>query len=867
MVEDRLNSLLLAWQEQHLQGRDVPAAELCRDRPDLAGELERRIAVLRRMNGLLQSGDTAPASGAAPNSGDGQTALSHEAPTQTGSPGGETPPGAPSFPGPVPGYEILGELGRGGMGVVCKARQKGLNRTVALKMIGGPARADSEAAVRFLREAETAARLRHPHVVQVYEFGTHEGRPYFSLEYVEGGSLADRLRGEPQPPAAAAQLVRTLAGAIHYAHEQGVVHRDLKPANILMQNAECRMQNENQFCTLHSAFCIPKITDFGLAKRLSADAGLTQSGSVLGTPSYMAPEQATGSLSRIGPAADVYALGAILYELLTGRPPFRSAEVMDTLYQVVHQEPVPPSRLQPAVPRDLETICLKCLEKDPSRRYATAAELGDDLGRFLRGEPVRARRVGLVERTVKWVRRRPAAALAGLVALLAVAAAAGGYRLWLQAEEARGQVERDEQARADARRVKTAYCTSFIRRRGLPEGVGPLPAAEARHLAVVCKVYRRGGQIERVDFVNGRGRLTGKDPPFVDLFLDQHLSAAEARRPCSFRFSRDARGRVMEESAFDRAGRPVWKLHYSSPTTAHYQDPQGLPSPRTVSGAAYLQFVWSEEGFPVEVWYLDRLGQRKPNRDGVYGERREFNPQGLRTRVTYLDAKGRPTLNGDGVAGYAGRRDARGRWVESTYFGLDGRPAAGKHGFCRKRKKRDAQGNLQEVAYFGADGKPVWHKDGNHLWRARYDEWGNEIGRAFFGLAGEPVLLTRGYHRWAAQFDARGNEVGCAFYGLRGEPIALPAGYHRRAAKFDARGNQIEQAYYGPDGKPVWHKDGNHRWRARFDDCGNEVECAFYGVASRCSCRAATTAGPRNTTGAATRSSWPTSAPTASRPC
>ena len=277
----------------------------------------------------------------------------------------------------VEGYTILSELGRGGMGVVYKARQMKLNRIVALKMVLAGAHAGQEQLARFYTEAEAVARLQQPNIVQIHEVGEHDGLPYFSLEYVEGGSLAERIGGKPQPVNEAARHVELLARAMAYAHEQGIVHRDLKPANVLLTK-------DGQ----------PKITDFGLAKRLESDASQTQSGTLMGTPNYMAPEQARGEVREVGPLADVYALGVILYEMLTGRTPFLGASILDTLEQVRNQEPVPPSRLQPKVPRDLETICLKCLQKEPAKRYATAAALADDLRRFLAGEPILARPVG-----------------------------------------------------------------------------------------------------------------------------------------------------------------------------------------------------------------------------------------------------------------------------------------------------------------------------------------------------------------------------------------------------------------------------------------------------------------------------------------
>ena len=278
----------------------------------------------------------------------------------------------------IDGYTILGEAGRGGMGIVYKAHHIKLNRLVALKMVLAGHMAP-QARQRFRNEAWAVARLRHPNIVQLYDFGEHEGRLYFSMELVAGGSLAGQLKGVPLTPRTAAQLVATLALAVEYAHQNGVLHRDLKPANILVDNdpltgTELALIDDilDERVAHHSV----KITDFGLSKEIaSANDGLTQTGAVLGTPSYIAPEQARGRGESPGPAADIYSLGAILYELLTGRPPFRASSPFDTLMQVVHMAPVSISRLVPRVPRNLVTICMKCLEKEPRRRYATADDL------------------------------------------------------------------------------------------------------------------------------------------------------------------------------------------------------------------------------------------------------------------------------------------------------------------------------------------------------------------------------------------------------------------------------------------------------------------------------------------------------------
>jgi WD40 repeat protein/tetratricopeptide (TPR) repeat protein len=377
------------------------------------------------------------------------------------------PPGPPTMPAAavtvslgdaalIPGYEILAELGRGGMGVVYKARQVALNRLVALKMILAGPHAAGQALTRFKAEAEVIAKLHHANIVQIYDIGEHDGRPYFSLELVEGGSLAQRLAGHPQPPDAAAGLVEVLARAVHLAHEAGIVHRDLKPANILLQTdarpsappGSARSVSRSAAPAV-TAFGTPKITDFGLAKNLSGtQLGQTHTGSIMGTPSYMSPEQAAGDVKEIGPPTDIYALGAILYELLTGRPPFRADTPLNTIMEVVRGDPVPPRRLQRKVPRDLETVCLKCLEKPPAKRYPSALHLADDLHRYLEGLPITARPAGPGERLVKWARRRPTlAALVATVVLAGATLVAGG--VWAYAAVTRRAAEA-EAARAEA---------------------------------------------------------------------------------------------------------------------------------------------------------------------------------------------------------------------------------------------------------------------------------------------------------------------------------------------------------------------------------------------------------------------------------
>jgi WD40 repeat protein len=420
----QLEAIRHAYRQAVDAGRPPDRDALLRHHPEFAAALAAFFADQdQRAPG---AGDLAEAAAPAPGAS--------EAPTLA--------PGEAAPPGPAPqarsfgDYELLEEIARGGMGVVYKARQVSLNRPVALKMILAGHLASPQDVQRFHTEAEAAANLDHPNIVPIYEVGEHQGQHYFSMKLIEGGSLGagmERFRGDAR---AAARLLESVARAVHYAHQRGLLHRDLKPANILL---DARGE--------------PHVTDFGLAKRVASPGGqpgenaLTQSGAILGTPSYMAPEQARAE-KGLSTAVDIYSLGAILYELLTGRPPFQAATPLDTLLQVLEQEPVPPRKLEPRADRDLETICLKCLEKDPGKRYGSAEALADDLGRRLHGEPIQARPAGRVERVLKWARRRPA--VAALLAVSAVALAAvlgGGTAFTLRLQE---QIRQTEQARQDA---------------------------------------------------------------------------------------------------------------------------------------------------------------------------------------------------------------------------------------------------------------------------------------------------------------------------------------------------------------------------------------------------------------------------------
>jgi serine/threonine protein kinase len=432
--EQRVNQIIAAYLEAERLGQAPDREELVGRHADLAAKLQSFFADQDRFRRMAE-----PIPAAAPGALS-ETGAAAEAPTL---PPGETSPASPAL-GKVRyfgDYELLEEIARGGMGVVYKARQVSLNRIVGLKMILSGELASPTDVRRFQVEAEAAANLDHPHIVPIYEVGEHEGQHYFSMKLIERGSLAQDLSRFTKDHRAAARLLATVARAVHPAHQRGTLHRDLKPGNILLD-----AQGQ------------PHVTDFGLAKRVKGDRALTQSGAIVGTPSYMAPEQAAAK-KGLSTAADVYSLGAILYELLTGQPPFRAETPLDTLLQVLEREPERPCSFNPDLDRDLETICLKCFEKDPQGRYASAEALTADLERWLAGEPISARPVSNVERLWRWCRRNPVvtsllAAVAGALLLGTVVASYFAARANSNAREANQEKLRANEKVAEAIRER-----------------------------------------------------------------------------------------------------------------------------------------------------------------------------------------------------------------------------------------------------------------------------------------------------------------------------------------------------------------------------------------------------------------------------
>jgi WD40 repeat protein len=671
-------------------------------------------------------------------------------------------------------YDILGEVGRGGMGVVYKARHRSLHRLAALKMVLAGEFASATQQLRLRLEAELAARVQHPNIVQLYEIGTHEGRPFLAMEWVEGGSLADRLDGKPWPPGEAAALVQTLARAIHVAHGEGVVHRDLKPANILFAAGgggsrveggkhKREQDGDTEALSTHQpppSIPYPKIADFGLAQPADSAPTLTQSGFLVGTPSYMAPEQASGRRALVGPATDIYALGVVLYQLLTGQLPFQGDSALEVLRAVVSDEPVRPRRLQPRLPRDLETICLKCLAKEPGRRYADAQELAEDLRRFLDREPIAARRVGWPERLALWVRRRPTQAVVyGLAALVLVLAGLGGgaVTLWQQSESAKEDVER---ARAAERKAKDDLDRALDRHRVLfahaawrDNAVG-----RAEQLLLECAPERRGWEWRYVY------RLC-------------HTELATLRghghHVTSVAFSPD--GSRLLTASWDGMAK-VWdaatgKAEFDTPKT---QQTANL-FPTTHVGRVVLTLKWN--AVPVTA--------------------AAFSPDGTRVAVGSYDgtAKVWDTATGKEVLAPKGHR----LWVSAVAYSPDGRRLA-TASFDGTAKVWDAatgeeirtlQGRPEEIQDldFSPDGTRV---------AAAYRSSAVQVWDA---ATGKEVLTLRGHADWvlAVRFSPDGTRLATA--SLDGTAKVWDAATGKEIRTLEGHAGKVFGVAFSPDGR------------------------------------------------------------------
>jgi hypothetical protein len=697
-------------------------------------------------------------------------------------------------------YEIKGELGRGGMGVVYRARQVTLNRVVGLKMLTGHYGRDE--LTRFLAEAETAAGLHHTNIIQIYEVGEMEGAPFFSMEYVESGSLADRLRAGPIAEKESAQLLISVARALHFAHRNGVVHRDMKPANILLDPEG-----------------VPKVADFGIAKRLTANSALTLSGAVIGTPTYMAPEQAKGTSRDVGASADVYSLGAILYEMLTGRPPFLPEDSDTALtVRVITEDAVSPAFYRPGIPRDLETICLKCLEKVPRDRYESAAAFAEDLRRYLDDETILARPPTTVVRTIKWIRRHPWRFVSR--AALAIAAIAGA--VWLYDWEFYQRPH-----------IEFAGGVGYVN--GGLEPVTRSTEEQTSHRVVSLRLTRRGrrGPVTLVEVLNPRGRpallrplqLTEMIPIYIEGIAGVQPNAEKAVESSSVEFIYDA-DRLREEAALDRNGIVVWRVIYDGAASAataraHFVNVRGFDAAHA-TGASHMEFEHDSAGRDRKVSFFNGAGQPTPNGEGVYGYKVERNDAGWLTTLTNVDAQGKPMANRAGVITYAVTLNKEGRIVRSETRDADGKPAT-IDGITARAIEFDSAGNVSRVTGLGPDGKPARYANNNWVVQElTSNSFGEFVARKYFKLGDDDKLVALG--EWSAAYDD---------FGYPREVKVTGAQSYRTAFQHDERGNLTEEKNLDAEGQPVLNDKGYaiKRLSYNFGPKGMRTEQAFFDTA------------------------------------
>jgi WD40 repeat protein len=691
--------------------------------------------------------------------------------------------GAASAPRAFGNYELLREIARGGMGVIYEARQKSLDRLVALKMILAGEFASPADVERFRIEARAAAGLEHPGIVAVYEVGEHDGRHFFTMQLIDGTSLAHKVPELTREPRQAATLVAQVARAVHFAHQRGVLHRDLKPANILVDRGGQ-----------------PHVTDFGLAKRLDGGAGLTQTGAVVGTPCYLAPEQAAGK-KGLTPAADVYGLGAVLYECLTGRPPFRAETPLDTLLQVLEREPVPPRRLNPAVGRDLETVCLKCLHKDAARRYPSAEALAEDLERWLRGEPVRARPVSAAERVWKWARRRPERALLGILTAFALlwgltwAARQGLDHLErVQAEARERQTQEENQARRQWRegqqqldRVRRALKDGLTACAGGRVDEGMLTWAHGLRLATEAGDPDLQQQL-RVSLGRWRWRL----PRLLALVPAGRGSGNIGQLPLyktqAIAFSADG-GRLALTGGF--VGLTVWDLTTARPL---FETPTDIVLPnRAVALHPDGQVVVAAGRF----WDAT-TGKPLAALPGAGSELAQFSPDGKRLLTS------QPIQLWDAAAAKPVGRPLPHGFLTALAFSRDGRllVTAGRGRDGNGREFNDVR--LWDTATGAARGEPLPQADVQALTfspdgkRLAAGAWGGtrlwDVGK---GKADGEVLSQHG-HVQAVAFSPDGQVLLTASNGPRLWDVATGK---PRTAELDSPGGIPFLAAFDPDGK------------------------------------------------------------------
>jgi len=726
---------------------------------------------------------------------------------------------------------------------------------VALNKLLRSGEAGTEA--RFLREIRALGRVEHPNLVKVFTSGSEGEDWFYAMELVEGadlGGVCERLSGgaaagtlgeaewrqavttacaearrkekplsedgrhPPAPahppahlaaPAAApaagrgleyvrraAEIVRQAASAAHALHEAGVVHRDIKPGNILL--------------TPDGSHAV--LMDLGLAQLADEmDGRLTRTREFIGTLRYASPEQVL-AVAAVDRRSDIYSLGATLWELLTLRPIYGAGPqtaAPELMQRIQYEDPEPVRRHNPRVSRDLEAIVLKCLEKDPKRRYQTARDLADDLQRFLNGEPVKAHPIGPVGRLLRRARRHKVATMVLVLAALLLPGLAL-YGIWDYATNYE---------------LQTQYYAQVTWRGRNIEGIGPVSRQEAHHRSLAWKIYTRGQVVQKAEAVNG------SDAPIENAFGALISRWNAPHRECSVEYTRKQDGKTLDtEIARDRAGQVVWTFHYSTPpSTGFFGDERGIPLARGGTGAAFVEFeFYDDTGFTKETRYLDKNGKDQPNAMGAFRVQQDYDAKGLCVEFRYLGQDGSLAPTKAGYARMTAQYEGQGNMVEEAYFDNAKQPTRSTYGYAQVKLKYDAHGNATEYDYLDEAGQAVRNTSGYARLTAKYDDRGNRTEEAYLDEAGQPVRSNNGFALVKSQYNDRGDWIEQDYCDEAGQPVKSTNGYARVTAGYDAHRYGNEFKYFDEAGQPVRSTSGFARLTAVYDDHGNRTNEKYF---------------------------------------